>query len=71
MKDSYKYQIYWKMNTSLNPSPFFNLQHPLTDTIIKFRLGSHKLPIETGCWKGLKSLDRSEDVIGYAQYARY
>ena len=50
----YKYQIYRKMNPSLNPSPFINLLHH----IIKFRLGSHKLPIETGRWKGLDRCDR-------------
>ena len=54
----YKYQIYRKMNPSLDPSPFLNLPHPLTETIIKFRLGSHKLPIETGRWKGLDRCDR-------------
>ena len=44
----YKFQIYRRMNPSLEPSPFLNLPHPLSDTIMKFRLGSHKLPIETG-----------------------
>ena len=54
----YKYQIYRKMNPSLDPSPFLNLPHPHTETIIKFRLGSHKLPIKTGRWKGLDRCDR-------------
>ena len=54
----YKFQIYRKMNPSLEPSPFLNLPHPLSDTIMKFRLGSHKLPIETGRWKGLDRNDR-------------
>ena len=54
----YKFQMYRRMNPSLEPSPFLNLPHPLSDTIIKFRLGSHKLPIETGRWKGLDRCDR-------------
>ena len=55
---SYKYQIYLQMNPKLEPSPFINLPHPLSDSIIRFRLGSHKLPIETGRWKGLSRMDR-------------
>ena len=55
---NYKFQIYRRMNPSLQPSPFLNLPHPLSDTIIKFRLGSHKLPIETGRWKGLERRER-------------
>ena len=46
------------MNPKLEPLPFINLPHPLSDTIMKFRLGSHKLPIETGRWKGLDRNDR-------------
>ena len=46
------------MNPTLEPSPLLNLPHPLSDTIIKFRLGSHKLPIETGRWRGLERGDR-------------
>ena len=55
---NYKYQIYKRMNPSLECSPFLNLQHPLSEKVIKFRLGSHKLPIETGRWKGLERKDR-------------
>ena len=54
----YKHQIYRKLNLSFHPSPFLNLPHPLTESIIKFRMGSHKLPIETGRWKGLDRCDR-------------
>ena len=32
----YKYQIYRKMNPSLDPLPFLNLTYPLTESIIKF-----------------------------------
>ena len=54
----YKFQIYKRFNPSLEPSPFINLPHPLADKAIKFRLGSHKLPIETGRWKGIGRADR-------------
>ena len=60
-KRLYKCKNYRKMNSSLNLSPSLDLPHPLTEFIIKFRLGSHKLPIKTGRWKGLA------DVIGYVQ----
>ena len=55
---SYKFQIYLQMNPKLEPSPYLNLPHPLSESIIKFRLGSHKLPIETGRWKGLSRMER-------------
>ena len=55
---NYKFEIYRRMNPSLERSHFLDLPHPLSDTIIKFRLGSHKLPIETGRWKGLDRSDR-------------
>ena len=38
------------MNPELNISPFLDLYHPQAMNIIKFRLGSHFLPIETGRW---------------------
>ena len=46
----YKYQIYVKINPDLTPSPFLSIVHPLAIDVIKFRLGSHFLPIETGRW---------------------
>ena len=55
---NYKFMIYRRMNPSLERSPFLHLPHPLSESIIKFRLGSHKLPIETGRWKGLERSDR-------------
>ena len=38
------------MNLNLEVSPFINNFHPLSKQIIRFRLGSHCLPIETGRW---------------------
>ena len=46
----YKYQIYIRLNPDLLPSPFLSIVHPVAMDIIKFRLGSHYLPIETGRW---------------------
>ena len=57
---SYKFQIYRKFNPSLVKSPFIDLPHPLSNRIIKFRLGSHKLPVETSRWRGI--VNREERV---------
>ena len=46
----YKYKIYLDVNPELHVSPFINNLHPLCRNIIRFRLGSHCLPIETGRW---------------------
>ena len=51
----YKFEMYRKINPSLVCSPFVNLPHPLSSQIIKFRLGSHKLPVETGRWYGIRN----------------
>ena len=51
----YKFDMYRKMNPSLDRSPFISLPHPLSLQIIKFRLGSHKLPVETGRWYGIRN----------------
>ena len=56
----YKFEMYRKCNPSLSKSPFIDLPHPLSYQIIKFRLGSHKLPIETGRWRGISN--RAERV---------
>ena len=47
-QNHYKYYIYIKMNPELLPSPF--LASSAGDPIIRFRCGSHSLPIETGRW---------------------
>ena len=45
-----KFITYLKMNPDLQPSPFLHMIHPMAIDIIRFRVGSHYLPIETGCW---------------------
>ena len=45
---NYKHYIYLKVNPTLTPSPFLNVQNKHATNITKFRLGSHKFPIETG-----------------------
>ena len=46
----YKFNIYLKLNPNLEPSPLLTSLHPAATDITRFRLGSHKLPIETGRW---------------------
>ena len=60
----YRFQTYLKFNPSLVRSPFIDLPHPLSLCLIKFRLGSHKLPIETGRWRGVIRDDRICDECG-------
>lgn len=45
-----KYIAYLKINPDLQPSPFLYIIHPTASDIIRFRVGSHSLPIETGRW---------------------
>ena len=45
-----KFQTYLKINPDLQPSPFLHMIHPMASDIIRFRVGSHYLPIETGRW---------------------
>ena len=49
-KERYKYEIYLQINPELVRSPFLQCLHPMAMDVIRFRLGSHKLPIETGRW---------------------
>ena len=50
-KERYKFNIYLQTNPNLETSPFINSLHPTTVHVIRFCLGSHNLPIETGRWK--------------------
>ena len=45
-----KFRTYLDINPNLLPSPFLNSHNTLVPFIIKFRLGTHYLPIETGRW---------------------
>ena len=56
--ERYRYEIYLKINPDLQPSPFLSCMHPLTTDIIRFRLGTHDLPIEKGRWSRLKRQER-------------
>ena len=47
----YKHYIYTEINPDLLPSPFLTCAN--ADAIIRFRCGSHNLPIETGRWSRL------------------
>ena len=46
----YKFWVYTQMNPYLVVSPFLSRMDAVGKSIIKFRLGSHKLKIETGRW---------------------
>ena len=53
----YRYYIYNKMNPELLPSPFLSSGNN-SDMITRFRLGSHRLPIETGRWSRTPRFER-------------
>ena len=53
-----KYKTYLKMNPNLDSSPFISSLHPLAADIVRFRLGSHSLPIEKGRWSRTDPSDR-------------
>ena len=53
----YRYYIYHKINPELLPSPFLSSGNN-SDLITRFRLGSHRLPIETGRWQRIPRLER-------------
>ena len=55
----YKYWIYLQMNPELTNSPFLNRIDPIGKAMIKFRLGSHKLRIETGRWSRIPRNERT------------
>ena len=46
----YKYRMYEKINPTLTPSPYIYDNNINSCYTTKFRLGSHRLPIETGRW---------------------
>ena len=59
-----RFVAYLRNNPNLEPSPFIDCMHPLTTDIIRFRVGSHCLPIELGRWCQKKREDRTCDVCG-------
>ena len=74
LKDRYRYQIYAELNPELQQSPFITNMHPISGDIIKFRLGSHNLPIETGRWARKARAERlcvNCGVLGDERHALY
>ena len=72
--DHYKFKIYLDINPDLNPSPFLHIIHPLVNDIVKFRLGSHYLPIETGRWNRTPRQERlcqNCNILGDERHAIY
>ena len=69
-----KYSIYVKLNPDLEPSPFLHIIHPMASDIIRFRVGSHYLPIETGRWSRKQRHERlctSCGTIGDEEHVIY
>ena len=50
MDNHYKFWMYLKMNPDLKPSPFLMLPGRMALACLKFRVGSHNLPIEKERW---------------------
>ena len=46
----YNYKIHIDINPELHVFPFINNFHSLCRDVIRFRLSSHFLPVETGRW---------------------
>ena len=57
-KGKTKYKTYLDINPHLSTSPLLDAVHPVANDMIKFRLGSHYLPVETGRWAGLDQAQR-------------
>ena len=58
VKGKSKYKTYLTINPDLETSPFIQCMHPQTTNVIRFRVGSHRLPIETGRWSRKKREER-------------
>ena len=63
-KGRYKYSIYVEMNPDLLKYPYIDIYHPIAHHIIKFRMGNHYLPIETGRWRSIPHEERFCSVCG-------
>ena len=63
-----------ELNPDLVPSPFVYGLHPICCEIIKFRLGSHYLPIDTGRWNRTPKQERictNCEVLGDEKHMIY
>ena len=70
----YRFKTYLEMNPSLQQSPFIDNLNALSGDIIRFRLGSHVLPIETGRWTRTprdERLCRRCNVLGDERHPLY
>ena len=54
----YKYWVYLQMNPELTASPYLPRIDVVGKSMIKFRLGSHRLKIETGRWSNIPRDER-------------
>ena len=60
----YKFDLYNRINPNLEDSPFLQCMHPLATDIVRFRLGSHNLPIEKGRWSRRRREERLCETCG-------
>ena len=71
----YKYEIYAKLNPDLSaPRDLLHSLHPIASDIIRFRLGSHNLPIEIGRWNRIPRCQRmclTCNTIGDEEHALF
>ena len=54
----YKFWMYLQINPELSISPFLYRVDPVGKSLIKFRVGSHNLKIETGRWANIPREER-------------
>ena len=54
----YKFWVYLQMNPELTASPYLPRIDVVGKSMIKFRLGSHRLKIETGRWSNIPRDER-------------
>ena len=69
-----KFKMYMSINPTLQTSPFISCMHPLSGDIVRFRLGSHNLPIEKGRWWRLNRKERvcaNCNVVGDEHHVLY
>ena len=61
-KNRTKFSTYLQMHPAVSPSPFLGIMHPVAGCIIKVRVESHYIAIETGRWVRLEKSERLCDT---------
>ena len=66
-KNRTKFLTYLQIHPAVSPSPFLRIIHPVAGEIIKVRVESHYIAIETGRWV---ILERSERLCDTSRVVR-